>query len=348
MSFTPPCITPVVNPDLEEAIWARLDNLTKPPRSLGYLEDLVVRYCLCRGSEDADLKEKELFVFAGDHGITEQKVTPYPKEVTPQMVLNMVAGGAAITVMCKTAGVKYSVVDTGVDYDFTASPGLFQANIRKGTRDFSRESAMTTDECARALQLGVELSSKSSADIFAIGEMGIGNTSSASALIALLIGLDGAEAVGMGTGAQGKLLEHKTEVIGKAVRMHREQTDGTPLDMLCRVGGLEIAAMAGSIIGAASTRRPVVVDGFIATSAALAATRLAPNCRDYLIFGHVSSERFHRSVLEQLGARPLLDLGMRLGEGTGAVLALQIVEQAMHCYHYMATFASAGVSNKDD
>lgn len=346
MSFTAPPIVPIDKKELETTIRARLDNLTKPPKSLGRLEDLVVQYCLCRGSSEADLQRKALFVFAGDHGITAQGVTPYPSEVTAQMVANMIGGGAAVTVMCRTAGVEYSIVDIGVKADVPASNRLVSKKVLRGTNDFSAGPAMTIEECERALNIGIDLAKQSPADLFAVGEMGIGNTSSASALIALFLGFSGAETVGAGTGAQGELLDHKRHVIDNAVKMHREQTDGSPLDILRRAGGLEIAGMAGCILGAAHTRRPVVIDGFIATAAALAASRLAPACADYLFFGHVSSEHFHRAVLDEMEASPLLNFDMRLGEGTGAVLAMQVIEQGLRCYHEMATFDSAGVSNK--
>jgi nicotinate-nucleotide--dimethylbenzimidazole phosphoribosyltransferase len=347
MQLPIPSIESTGNEGLAAAIRARLDSLTKPPRSLGRLEELAEQYCLCRGRADARLIHKSLYIFAGDHGIVEEGVAPYPREVTPQMVLNMLAGGAAISVLCKAASINRTVVDMGVDCDFEDIPGLVKSKVARGTKSFLRGPAMTAEECGMALTRGYELGSAVGSDIAGVGEMGIGNTSSASALTALLLGCDPRETVGRGTGADDSLLARKREVVASAVEFHRGTWDGTPFDALRRVGGLEIAGIAGFILGAASVRVPVVVDGFIATSAALSSMRLVPAVEEYLIFAHVASEQFHRSLLQSLGVKPLLDLGMRLGEGTGAALGIQIVEQAMNCYHGMATFESAGVAGRN-
>ncbi|MFP4164113.1 MAG: nicotinate-nucleotide--dimethylbenzimidazole phosphoribosyltransferase [Chitinispirillaceae bacterium] len=333
--------------DLLAQIQSRLDNLTKPPSSLGRLENFVRQYCLCRGNADARIRKKSLFVFAGDHGITSEGVAPFPREVTVQMVENMLAGGAAVTVMARMAHIDYRVVDMGVDRLFSPHEYLIDKKVASGTRSFLAGCAMEADLCQSAVRRGVSLCDDYEFDIAAIGEMGIGNTSSASALFALLLDKNGEDTVGRGTGADGELLRKKRRVVGEAVRFHRSHWDGTALDALRRVGGYEIAGMTGFILGCAEKRVPVVVDGFIATAASICAVSMNACVKKCLFFGHVSDEQFHRFVLEYLGVKPVLELGMCLGEGTGAVLGMQIIEQALNCYHNMATFSSAGVSNRD-
>jgi nicotinate-nucleotide--dimethylbenzimidazole phosphoribosyltransferase len=347
MTFPVPTIVPTVNPALEAQIVARLNDLTKPVGSLGRLEEFVIRYCLCRGNADASIYGCKIFTFAGDHGITKQGVAPYPPEVTRQMVLNMLGGGAAISVLCRNAGIDYAVVDVGVSADFEDQPLLIKSKVGRGTADFSTGPAMTTAECEKAIAIGFDLSSGFRGDLLGTGEMGIGNSSSAAALYSLLLeGVNPAETVGVGTGAAGDLLERKRAVIVHAVEKHRGEWDGTPVDALRRVGGFEVAAMTGLILGAATKRIPVVVDGFIASSAALVAMKMHPSVKEYLFFAHESSEKFHADFLRSKGITPILHLGMRLGEGTGAVLAMQIIQQALHCYHEMATFSQAKVSQK--
>jgi len=340
-------IAPIENHDLEQRILSRLNNLTKPIGSLGRLEELALRYCLIRGLVDARISRTALFTFAGDHGITEEKLTPYPSDVTYQMVLNMAHGGAAVSVMCKKAGMDYTVVDIGVKGIFQPMPGLVTRKVAPGTKNFTKEPAMSRNECWSAIRVGVELAQQSPCDLLGIGEMGIGNTTSASALYSLLLDIDPDTTVGIGTGSSGPLLERKKQVVKEAVLFHKQKGDGSPLDALCRVGGYEIAGMTGMIFGGAQNRIPLVVDGFVATAAALVAMRMEPSVRDYLFFSHASSEQFHKPFLDSQGIRPILCLDMRLGEGTGSVLAMQIIQQAMECYHHMATFESAGVSNKD-
>ncbi len=331
---------------IAEETQKRLDNLTKPIKSLGILEELVLQYCACRGNSDARIKTKKLFVFAGDHGIAREGGTPFPSEVTRQMVLNMISGGAAISVLCRNAGIQCQVVDVGVDADFANQAGIIHAKVRRGTRSFLGEPAMSEAECREALDKGAGLAQKSGADLLAAGEMGIGNSSSASALYCLLLGRSADETVGRGTGAAGAILDRKRAVVAQAVAFHAQQWDATPLDALRRVGGLEIAGMTGFYLGAAQSRIPVVVDGFIAGAAALVALRVDPTIKPFLLFGHVSKEQFHRNMLRELQVRPILDLDMCLGEGTGAALAMQIIEQAFNCYHQMATFQSAKVSEQ--
>jgi len=341
-------IAPVHNSALEIEIQKRLDDLTKPPGSLGKLESFVMRYCLCKGSADAKLEKKSIHVFAADHGITAEGVSPYPKEVTVQMVLNMLNGGAAVSVMARHAAISCTVVDMGIAQTLPAHPMLIDKKVAMGTASFLTACAMSDTACLQAIEHGIALGKTLDSDIAAIGEMGIGNTSSASALYALLLQTSGSQTVGRGTGATGALLEQKQNIIDRAVQFHRSQWDHTPLDALCRVGGLEIAGMAGFILGCAQARIPVIIDGFIASAAALCASAMHPDAKEYLFFGHVSDEQFHRVALQQMQADPILQLNMRLGEGTGAVLAMQLIEQALTCYHSMATFSSAGVSNRDD
>jgi nicotinate-nucleotide--dimethylbenzimidazole phosphoribosyltransferase len=340
-------ISPIANKDLQSEIVTRLNNLTKPIGSLGRLEKFALRYCLCRGSVDAQLSRMKIFTFAGDHGITEEKITPYPSEVTYQMVLNMVAGGAAISVMCRKAGIDCAVVDMGVKGRFQDSPGLVVRKIAGGTKNFKKGPAMSEEECLKALNAGCDLAAGSGCDLLGIGEMGIGNTSSASALYSLLLDLDPEHTIGAGTGSVGPLLEKKKQVVRDAVLFHRREWDHTPLEALRRVGGFEVAGMTGMILGGAANRIPVVIDGFVATAAALVAMKMMPEVKDYLFFAHASAEQFHKPFLVSQGIEPILSLDMRLGEGTGSVLAMEIIAQAMECYHRMATFDSAGVSGKE-
>jgi len=339
-------IASVADKNLEKQVVNRLNDLTKPQGSLGRLEEFVLRYCLCRGSAQVAIHNMALLTFAGDHGITAENITPYPSDVTAQMVLNMAHGGAAVSVMCAKAGIEYAVVDIGVKTGFADMPGLIKRKVRSGTDNFLRQAAMTADECEKAIRTGYELGAGSPADLMGAGEMGIGNTSCASALYSLLLDMDTETTVGPGTGSAGALLEKKKAVIAQAVSMHSKEWDGSAFDALRRVGGLEIAGIAGLIFGCASRRIPVVVDGFIASSAACVAIRMNPHVKDYIFFSHVSYETFHAAYLQNEGIRPILSLDMRLGEGTGAVLAMQIIAQAMECYTKMATFGSAGVAGK--
>jgi nicotinate-nucleotide--dimethylbenzimidazole phosphoribosyltransferase len=339
-------IPSIYSTELKEKIQARLDDLTKPPGSLGRLEDFVIQYCLCRGREDADVTKMKMFTFAGDHGITEEGVSPFPKEVTQQMVMNMVHQGAAINVLCKNGGIETTVVDVGVDGDLEEISGLISRKVKKGTDNFCKGPAMSEEDCRSAMGVGFQFAQEDDGDLYGIGEMGIGNTSSASSLYSLFLSMDPAVTVGAGTGAKGELLELKKRTVTKAVEMHRKEWDGSGFDGLRRLGGFEIAAMTGFIFGAASRRVPVVVDGFISSAAALSAMEIYPEVQDYLYFSHTSAEHFHREFIMKMKLMPLLDLGMRLGEGTGAALAMGIIKQALNLYHQMATFSSAGVSKE--
>jgi nicotinate-nucleotide--dimethylbenzimidazole phosphoribosyltransferase len=331
---------------LAKKIEGHLNDLTKPVGSLGRLEEFALQYCMVKQNERAVLNTSKMFVFAGDHGITQQNICPYPKSVTCQMVTNIASGGAAISVMCKNSGIDLSVVDMGVDADFEYSSKLINCKVGRGTKDFSTGCAMTSDECRDALNHGRRLAMESGADLLGVGEMGIGNSSSASSLYAMLLGIEPERTVGAGTGSQGDMLERKKRVIASSVAMHLKEWNGDAFEALRRVGGYEIAAIAGMILGAAENAIPVVVDGFIAGSGALVAMRHEPRVKQYLFFSHASAERFHKAFLDIEGLRPMLDLDMRLGEGSGAAIAMQIIRQAMNCYNQMATFSSAGVSKE--
>jgi len=319
----------------------RLDSLTKPPGSLGRLEELARNVGLMQGATDLTLQKRAIFTFAADHGVSHAGVSAYPREVTAQMVLNFIAGGAAINVLCRHYGIENVVVDVGVDYDFPELPGLISKKIARGTNNFHEMPAMTEKQATDSLQIGIDLAR--GYDIVGTGDMGIGNTTSSAALLAVFAELPVEEVVGRGTGVDDDRLRHKTNVIQGALIRHKPDPNNA-LDVLAKVGGFEIGAIAGLILGASSRRIPVVVDGFISGAAAMIATRLEPACRDYLFFSHVSRERGHKRMLEYFDARPIVDLDMCLGEGTGAAIAMDVITAATRIYNEMATFESASIS----
>jgi nicotinate-nucleotide--dimethylbenzimidazole phosphoribosyltransferase len=332
----------------ESAAQARLDSLTKPRGSLGIIEELARRIAVIQGRVPPRLGRKLLFVFAADHGITQEGVSAYPKEVTAQMTHNFINGGAAISVLARHYGVDIEIVDVGVDYDFGALPGLRNCKVRRGTANFACGPAMTRAEAARSVELGIQLARNAGAeDVFLLGagDMGIGNTSSATAILCALTGAAPAAVVGRGTGIDDAALERKIAVIEKGLRLNRPDADD-PLGVLAKVGGLEIGAMTGVILGAAACRLPVVLDGFISGSAALLARRFSPHVSDFLFASHLSEEKSHGLMLENLSHAPVLDLKMRLGEGTGACLLMGLIEAAAKIMGEMATFESAGVKEK--
>ncbi|MEO7143532.1 MAG: nicotinate-nucleotide--dimethylbenzimidazole phosphoribosyltransferase [Bryobacteraceae bacterium] len=337
-------IRPPDNAELAAKILGRLNSLTKPPGSLGKLEDLALRYGLIRGTARPELKRKAMYLFCADHGVTEEGVSPYPAEVTRQMVENFLAGGAAITVLCRHHGIETVIVDMGVRGETAA--GVVREKIAGGTRNFTREPAMTREQAERSIETGIRLAHAADApDVLAAGEMGIGNSTAAAALMSAFTGRDAAECAGRGTGVDDAGLARKVDAIRRGLALHRpDPRDGT--GVLAAVGGFEIGAIAGLILGAAAARRMVVLDGFISTSAALIARALAPDSLQYVCFSHLSAERGHRLLLDELGGEPLLSLDMRLGEGSGAALGVGIVEAAVKLYNEMATFAEAGVSDK--
>jgi nicotinate-nucleotide--dimethylbenzimidazole phosphoribosyltransferase len=312
--------------ELEGRIRTRLDSLTKPQGSLGRLEELALQVGLIQGSDRPSVGRKAMLLFCADHGVVEEGVSPYPQEVTGQMVDNFRAGGAAITVLCRQYGIEPVIVDMGVG---------------RPTRNFAREPAMSRSEAEQAIEAGRKHADDG--DLLGAGEMGIGNSTAAAALLCAFTGIDPREASGRGTGLDDAGVARKAEVIARALALHRpEHMDA--IGILAALGGFEIAAIAGLIIGAAERRRVVVLDGFISCSAALVARALEPASLDCVVYSHRSAERGHRRMLEALSARPLLDLDMRLGEGTGAAIGISLVEAAVRLYREMATFESAGVS----
>ena len=338
-----------VDPEWLARAQTRLDQLTKPRGSLGRLEELAAWYVAVREELLPTIRKKMVVIFAGDHGVVDEGVSAYPQEVTFQMVVNFVQGGAGINVLSRHVGAEVQVVDIGVKHEFTAMPGLIRRKVAAGTRNLAREAAMSPAETEAAIACGIELARENiaaGADILATGEMGIGNTTPAAALAAAFTGKTAVEVTGRGTGVDDLGYQRKIEVIDRALALHQPNPKD-PLDVLARLGGLEIAGLTGLILGAAAARRPIMVDGFIATAAALVATKICPAVKDYLQAAHQSAEYGHRVILEHLGLRPLLQLEMRLGEGTGAALGINLLEAGLKIYREMATFAEAGVSDQD-
>jgi nicotinate-nucleotide--dimethylbenzimidazole phosphoribosyltransferase len=341
-----PSITPTANPELADRLDQAINNKTKPLGSLGTLEGLAKQLGLIQQTVAVSVNSPAIIVFAGDHGVVAEGISAYPQDVTWQMVENFLANGAAINVFARQNGAALHIVDAGVNHDFGPRPGLIDRKIARGTRNFALEPAMTAGQCATAMAHGAALVADLSGNVVGFGEMGIGNTTAAAALMHKLTGIPVAECVGAGTGLSAEGVLRKQRVIEAAVERHAGVTEA--LDVLATFGGFEIAMMAGAMLQAASLRKTVLVDGFIVTSALLVASRIAPAILDYCVFAHCSDEAGHRRMLEQLGAKPLLQLGMRLGEGTGAALALPLLHAAANFLNEMATFASASVSEKSE
>ncbi len=348
MSFTLPKIAPL-NEAMQAAARERQNNLTKPPGSLGRLEELSIQLAGILEQERPSIARKAVIVMAGDHGVVAEGVSAFPAEVTPQMVLNFLYGGAAINVLAKVAGARVIIVDMGVAVDMPDHPGLIKRKVAYGTQNMAVGPAMTQQQAEAALQAGIDIVTaeiEKGLDLVAIGEMGIGNTTPATAITAAFTGLPAAQLTGRGTGVDDAGLARKVEVIEKALAVNKPDSSDA-MDVLMKVGGLEIAGLAGVVIGAAAQRVPVVIDGFISSAAALVAAELVPAVKPYLIGSHESVEIGHQAILQRLGIRPLFDLNMRLGEGTGAAIAFNIIEGAARVLDEMATFAEAGVSGKD-
>jgi len=325
----------------------RLDSLTKPPGSLGRLEEFARRYAAIKGVDSPTVRRKAVFVFAADHGIAEEGVSAYPAEVTPQMVLNFLNGGAAINVLARHVGAEVQVVDMGVNFDFAGCPNLIHKKIAPGTRNMSREPAMTRRQAEEALQAGIELAmqwAEQETDIFATGDMGIGNSTSAAAIMSVHAKKTPRQVTGRGTGIDDAALEKKIALIERTIQINRPNPED-PLDVLAKIGGFEIAAIAGFILGAAASRTPIVIDGLISGAAAVSACKMNPAVRDYIFPSHKSQEPGHDVFFQILQCTPLFDFGMRLGEGTGAVLAMGILESSVRIYNEMATFAEAQVAS---
>lgn len=329
------------------AIQAQLDNLTKPQGSLGRLEELAKKYCLITGKDKPKIRNKIIFTFAGDHGVTEENVSAWPKEVTRQMVFNFLHGGAGVNVLAKHVGARVIVVDIGVDYEFEPMEGLEVRKIGHGTKNMTKGPAMTREEAERAILAGIELVDKykDGLDLLGTGDMGIGNTTPSSAIVSVITGVDPEKVTGRGTGISDRALQVKATVIRNAIAVNKPNPKDA-LDVLAKVGGYEIAGIAGLVLGAALHRIPVVIDGFISTAGALIAAELNPLVKGYMIAAHQSVEIGHRRMLEHLEQIPLLDLNLRLGEGTGAALGMSLVEAGVKILGEMTTFADAGVAEK--
>lgn len=327
----------------------RLDSLTKPQGSLGRIEEFARGLVQITENTMPSIEKKAIFTFAGDHGVADEGVSAFPREVTRQMVMNFVSGGAGINVLARHAGAEVAVIDIGVDFDFGGIGGLLAKKVVSGTKNMLKGPAMTREEALKCIEVGIELANefhKKGHALFGTGEMGIANTTPSSAIAAVITGRPVSEVTGRGTGITDDSLRAKTNVIERAIAVNNPDP-GDPIDVLSKVGGAEIGGIAGVCIGGAANRVPVVVDGFISTAGALIACELEPGVKDYLFAAHRSAEQGHRVMLEKLGLRPILDLDMRLGEGTGAALAMLVIEAGLKIYKEMATFQDAGVSEGD-
>lgn len=335
---------------LAQEAQGKLDSLTKPQGSLGRLEEIAKQVVIISGNLQPRLKNKVIFTMAADHGVVREGVSAFPKEVTPQMVYNFIRGGAAINVLARHVGARVVVVDMGVGVDLESHPGLIIKKIGYGTKNMALGPAMSKKEAITSIEAGIEVFEaeyNKGIDITGIGDMGIGNTTPSAAIASVLTGKSVEEITGRGTGVDDAGLARKVTVIKEALKINAPlATDG--LDVLSKVGGFEIGGLIGVILAAAAHKIPVVIDGFISAAAALIAYTLKPEVKAYMIAAHRSQEKGHRLMLAHMGLRPLLDLDMRLGEGTGAALGMSIVEASIKILTEMATFQSAGVSDRTD
>ena len=333
---------------IHQAALQRLADQARPQGSLGVLESLSARLAAIAGTLDVRLKKKIIVTCAGDHGIVEEGVSLFPQEVTPQMVYNFVKGGASVSVLAAHAGAEVRVADLGVNCDFEPNLPIFHKKIGKGTANFAKQPAMTREEAVRSIEAGIEivnqLVERESVDMLGTGDMGIGNTSASTAIIAAFSGIAVRELTGRGTGIDDAMLAHKIAVIEKALALHRPDP-GDPLDILAKVGGFEIGGLAGLVLGAAAHGIPVVCDGLISTAGALIGCELAPMAKAYLFASHNSVEAGHKYMLDRLGLAPLLDLQFRLGEGTGAAMAMHLLDAATRVLADIKTFAEVGINN---
>ncbi|MDH5445351.1 MAG: nicotinate-nucleotide--dimethylbenzimidazole phosphoribosyltransferase [Gammaproteobacteria bacterium] len=323
-------------------------QLTKPPGSLGRLEEIAIRLAGLQGGNELKLDKISITVFAGDHGVAEENVSAFPQAVTTEMVKNFARGGAAISVMAKELGASLEVVDTGTVIPPESMPGVISERIAAGTASMARQAAMDEEQLAKALQLGrdaVERAIKQSMDLFIGGDMGIANTTAATAIACSILNKPASELVGPGTGLDDEGVRHKAKVIQAALELHEHEMK-SPIDILRCVGGFEIAALCGAYIHCAQRGVPFIVDGFIASSAALIAINIQAGVKDWLFMSHRSAEPGHKQMVEAIGIQPVLDLGMRLGEGSGAAVAVPILRMAVVTHTQMASFAEAGVSEK--
>jgi nicotinate-nucleotide--dimethylbenzimidazole phosphoribosyltransferase len=348
MPFLPAPIAPLTHTEADKQFALKLrhkiDHKTKPMGALGALEDLALQLALIQKNDVVGFTAPQMLVFAADHGIAEEGVSAFPQAVTQQMVSNMLAGGAAVNVFARQHGFALTVVDAGVAAELPAHPQLLRRKMALGTRNSMWTTAMAPAQAVAAVEAGAQVVAALPGNVLALGEMGIANTSSAALIFALLCGVPMADAAGRGTGLTDAQLDAKIKKLEKARTRHAACTE--PMDVLAAVGGFEIAMMVGAMLQAATLRRVVLVDGFIASAAALLATRIASHAKDYMVFCHVGSEHGHRLMLHDMGVTPLLDIGLRLGEGTGALLAWPLVQSAGKFLNEMASFESAGVSGK--
>jgi len=332
-----------------ERAWSRLDSLTKPPRSLGRLEEMVARLAAIQRTDRPAADPAAIVLMAGDHGVAAERVSAWPSEVTAQMVANFVARGAAINQLAEHAGARLVLVDVGVASKTDMLPGVVQAKVRWGTGNLSREPAMSREEAAEAFCVGARLATELAAEgvkVIGTGEMGIGNSTAAAAIVAGYSGVPVNRVTGRGTGVDDAAFARKKQAIDRALCLHRPEP-GDPLRVLANLGGLEIAGLAGVFAGGAAAGVAVVSDGFISAAAALAATRICPACAEYILPSHLSQEPGHRVALVALGLEPFFDLEMRLGEGTGAALGISVLSAGCAVMSGMATFSQAGVSERD-
>ncbi|MBA5640266.1 nicotinate-nucleotide--dimethylbenzimidazole phosphoribosyltransferase [Duganella sp. LX20W] len=341
-----PAIASTRNDALASLLDNAINNKTKPLGSLGMLETVAKQIGLIQNTRVIALEKPAILVFAADHGVVAEGVSAYPQDVTWQMVENFLARGAAINVFAQQNGCALHIIDAGVNHDFGPRTGLTDRKLAHGTHNFAQQPAMSSDTCATALAAGMALVAELDGNVVGFGEMGIGNTTAAAALMHKLTGIPVAQCVGAGTGLSADGISHKQRVIEAAVALHASATE--PLDVLATFGGLEIAMMVGAMLKAAERRMVLLIDGFIVTSALLVAARLQPAILDYCVFAHCSDESGHKKMLDNLGARPLLQLNLRLGEGTGCALALPLLHAAVNFLNQMATFESAQVSEKSE
>lgn len=349
-TFIAPTIANIENNELCQQLQQIVDQKTKPLGALGRLETLAVHLGMIQGTTTPQITQPQIRVFAADHGLTKHGTSAYPSAVTAQMVYNFLQGGAAINVLARQHHMELKVVDAGVDADFANSPfkdhaQLLDYKVRHGSRDALTEPAITAEECLAALENGMDVVKSMAGNLLIVGEMGIGNTSAASLLLARLGDIPLDECIGRGTGLDDAGLKHKASILTQVLARHSEAQ--TPFDILAALGGLEIAMMAGALMQAASERRILLIDGFIASSALLAAERLVPGVAQYAVFAHHSVEPGHAHLLKLLNAEPLLNMGMRLGEGSGAALAYPLLQSACAIINEMASFNDAGISGQN-
>ncbi|WP_068473885.1 nicotinate-nucleotide--dimethylbenzimidazole phosphoribosyltransferase [Saccharicrinis aurantiacus] len=336
-----------ISTQIEEALQQKIDTKTKPLGSLGKLETIALKIGKIQDTLSPALNKPAILVCAADHGITQEGISPFPQEVTFQMVMNFLGGGAAINVFTQQNNIELVLADTGVNFDFEKHPSLLDYKIAKGTKNFASEAAMTIAQCEQAMQNGAAITEKLHANgtnIIGFGEMGIGNTTAAAALLTAYTNIDAKDAAGAGTGLDEKGIAHKAEVIAKAIA--KQGIPNSPLEILATYGGFEIATICGAMLKAAELKMIVMVDGFIVTAAFLAASKINVTIADYALFCHKSNEKGHALMLDHLNAEPILDLGMRLGEGTGNAVAYPVIKSAVQFLNNMSSFADAGVATE--